>query len=70
MPKSRNATSENFYNKSYFEAARRPRNRSLLLVNEDFEGEADVERAAMQQQKISITRAILKLREDRETAVY
>ena len=42
----------------------------VYKVNEDFEGEADVERAATQQQKISITSAILKLLEDRETAVY
>ena len=31
------------YNKSYFEAHRSSRNRSLLSVNEDFENEQDVE---------------------------
>ena len=35
------------YNKSYFEAARRLRNRSLLDVNEDFSGKADAERALL-----------------------
>ena len=33
------------YNKSYFEAARRPRKRSLLMVNEDFEDKANDKRA-------------------------
>ena len=39
---------EKFYNKSYFEAARRPRNRSLLDVNEDSEVKADAERALLE----------------------
>ena len=33
------------YNKSYFEAGRRPRKRSLLNVNEHFEAKPDAERA-------------------------
>ena len=39
---------KDLYNKSYFEAARRARNRSLLGVNEDFELKADVERALLE----------------------
>ena len=35
------------YNKSYFEAARSARNRSLLDVNEDFERKADAKRALL-----------------------
>ena len=35
------------YNKSYFEAARRLRNRSLLSVNEDFEDKADTKKALL-----------------------
>ena len=35
------------YNKSYFEAGRRPRNRSLLGANEDFEDEPDAKRALL-----------------------
>ena len=35
------------YNKSYFEAGRRPRNRSLLEANEDFEGKPDAKRALL-----------------------
>jgi hypothetical protein len=35
------------YNKSYFEAGRSLRSRSLLSANEDFEGEPDAERALL-----------------------
>ena len=35
------------YNKSYFEAGRRPRNRSILIVCEDFEGKPDAKRALL-----------------------
>ena len=35
------------YNKSYFEAARSPKNRSLLSVNEASEGKADAEKALL-----------------------
>ena len=35
------------YNKSYFEAGRRPRKRSLLDVNEHFEDKPDAERALL-----------------------
>ena len=38
---------EKLYNKSYFEAGRRPRKRSLLFVNEHFEGKPDAERALL-----------------------
>ena len=38
---------KNLYNKSYFEAARSLRNRSILGVCEDFEDEADAERALL-----------------------
>ena len=38
---------QNSYNKSYFEAARSPKKRSLLGVNEHFEGEADAKRALL-----------------------
>ena len=41
------ATEYKLYNKSYFEAARRLRNRSLLDVNEDFSDKADAERALL-----------------------
>ena len=34
-------------NKSYFEAGRSPRKRSLLFVNEHFEGKPDAERALL-----------------------
>ena len=37
----------NSYNKSYFEAARSPKKRSLLFVNEHFSGKADAERALL-----------------------
>ena len=39
--------SQKFYNKSYFEAARSLRNRSILDVCEDSENEADAERALL-----------------------
>ena len=35
------------YNKSYFEAGRRPRNRSIRIVCEDFEGKPDAKRALL-----------------------
>ena len=35
------------YNKSYFEAGRRPRKRSLPSVNEHFEGKPDAKRALL-----------------------
>ena len=35
------------YNKSHFEAARRPRNRSIPSVCEDFEIKADAKRALL-----------------------
>ena len=38
---------EKLYNKSYFEAGRRPRKRSLLGVNEHFEGKPDAKRALL-----------------------
>ena len=38
---------EKLYNKSYFEAGRRPRKRSLLFVNEHFEGKPDAKRALL-----------------------
>ena len=69
------------YIKSYFEDARSSRIRSLLCVNEDFENEADAERALLENFYIElgllpfifknyITRAILKMHEVRESAVY
>ena len=39
--------SKKLYNKSYFEAGRYPKNRSLPSVNEDFEGEPDAKRALL-----------------------
>ena len=39
--------SQKLYNKSYFEAARSLRNRSILDVCEDSENEADAERALL-----------------------
>ena len=39
--------SQKLYNKSYFEAGRRPRNRSLLGANEDFEDKPDAKRALL-----------------------
>ena len=38
---------EKLYNKSYFEAGRSPRNRSILGVCEDFEGKPDAKRALL-----------------------
>ena len=38
---------EKLYNKSYFEAGRRPRKRSLLSVNEHFEAKPNPERALL-----------------------
>jgi hypothetical protein len=38
---------QELYNKSYFEAGRRPRNRSLLGANEDCEGKPDAKRALL-----------------------
>ena len=38
---------EKLYNKSYFEAGRRPRKQSLLFVNEHFEGKPDAKRALL-----------------------
>ena len=38
---------EKLYNKSYFEAGRRPRKRSLPSVNEHFENKPDAERALL-----------------------
>ena len=38
---------EKLYNKSYFEAGRSPRKRSLPSVNEHFEGKPDAERALL-----------------------
>ena len=35
------------YNNSYFETGRRPRKRSLLSVNEHFEGKPDAKRALL-----------------------
>ncbi len=40
-------STQKLYNKSYFEAGRSLRNRSLLDVNEDFEDEPDAERALL-----------------------
>ena len=40
------------YNVSYFEAGRRPRNRSLLCVNEDFEVKPDAKRASLDNFKV------------------
>ena len=47
MPKEPYLFTKKLYNKSYFEAARRPRKRSLLMVNEHFEGKADAKRALL-----------------------
>ena len=49
-------TTKKLDNKSYFEAGRRPRNRSLLGVNEDFEGEPDAERALLDSFTIKVKR--------------
>ena len=38
---------EKLYNKSYFEAGRSPRNRSILGVCEDFEDKPDAKRALL-----------------------
>jgi len=43
---------QKLYNVSYFEAGRRPRNRSLLLVNEDFEVKPDAKRASLDNFKV------------------
>ena len=37
-----------FYNKSYFEAGRSPKNRSILGVCEDFEDKPDAKRALLE----------------------
>ncbi|MBQ3249052.1 MAG: hypothetical protein IJB03_05250 [Alistipes sp.] len=42
-----NLFSLNLYNKSYFEAARRMKKRSLLGVNEHFSDKADAKRALL-----------------------
>ena len=53
MHKKRRPESRRFYlalklyNKSYFEAGRRPKNRSILGVCEDFAGKPDAKRALL-----------------------
>ena len=42
-----NSSTKKLYNKSYFEAGRRPRKRSILSVCEHFEGKPDAKRALL-----------------------
>lgn len=45
---------KDLYNKSYFEAARGAKNRSLLGVNEDFELKADAKRALLERSSLQL----------------
>ena len=46
---------QKLYNKSYFEAGRRPRNRSLLGANEDFGDKSDAKRALLDDFLLSLS---------------